>query len=353
MGGKFFIKNPKCKGIVIETRMTPEEYNALCRLIMDTLAIVLVEIFNPLNFKFSLSSVYKQDYGDIDLVAYVTDERLINVIINALQPDENLRGKSDSHHLLISGRQVDIKFVNSYELLHSTIFFTAYSSVSTILGKMIIRLDQELGITNNAIVLNENGLFITTAIENKKKRYFLLTNNVDIILHWLSRENDRLTYDEFLQLQHMPEESVAEFLARTRFFSSDIFKDLVVSKNNPKETIHRIRHMITYSQSNPGIISNEKITREELLRFFNKTQEYIQDEADYNEFLLKEEKFKNRFNGDRLKLFFPEKSFKEIMIKFKDLKVNNEFGYSMDFVDEILSLSEGEELDNFIKSYEI
>ena len=86
------------------------------------------------------------NYGDVDLVAFVTDEDSIHKIITTLQSDEHLRGKSGSHshHLLIGVRQVDIKFVKSYDFLRSNIFYTAYSSVSIILGKMIKRLDQEL-----------------------------------------------------------------------------------------------------------------------------------------------------------------------------------------------------------------
>ena len=68
--------------------------------------------------------------------------------------------------------------------------------------------------------------------------------------------------------------------------------------------------------------------------------------------MSKQETFKKRFNGLRVKeLINLDKSIKENLDRFKDLKETNEFGYSLAFVDQILSLSEGEELDNFIKRY--
>jgi hypothetical protein len=326
----------------IPGKMSKEEYRALYMRILS----LLTNIVSPENCRHTLSSDFKSEHSDSDLVILAPCCE-INNIINALQPDETKRGKSDIYHILLDGRQVDITFVSSVELLNYNIFFKSYSSVSIILGKMIKR--QNLKLTGN-------GLELGRITESKKKpiRDFFLTNDVETILSWLSAPENPLTYAEFVDLQQREEHCVADFLARSRFFSSSIFKNLnegILNKEKIKENT-RMEHMINYSKLHETVC-HIQVTEVDIVTFFNKSEEYQEITSIEKKVFIEVDKFKKKFNGNIVQTIIPELDTNEKLGKYmkKFPKDPNEFNYTLDFVNAIFSLSEGDELNNFIKSY--
>ena len=197
MGGKQFIGYPE----FIEGRMSLETYLHIISLLYS----ILGTIIDIENIKNTLNSRDKESFGDIDLIIYATDNHM--EILNILQPDLKLRKKTDGYHILFHGRQVDIKFVNSPELLNYNFIIDSFSIVSTILGKILFPHNMKLN----------DGLYYTLKIGNKNIDIFL-TSDVRIIFEFLSNNENPLNCEEYLDLENRNTVEVIHFLVRSRFF---------------------------------------------------------------------------------------------------------------------------------------
>ena len=267
MGGDAFDKN---KNLIVG-RIPKAEYDSLIDLMKQKLAILGIL---P---RITMNSIDKQTFGDIDMIINTNNHQ---AILNLLQPDETQRKKSDIHHILFNGRQVDIHFVSNDLLLEYNFIINSFSIVTVILGKMLYPHNMKL---------TKTGLYYAFKVGDKKFDLFL-TNDINVIFHWLSKHDDPLTCHEFIDLQHRETINVSLFCARSRFYSSNIFNRLGDDDNE------KLRFMIEYSKST----ETEKIQKMkalDVLPFFNKMEEYqtiVLEETIKMDKLLR---FSERFNG--------------------------------------------------------
>ena len=322
MGGKQFIGYPE----FIEGRMSLETYLHIISLLYGLLGTIMdIE-----NVKTTLNSRDKESFGDVDLIIYATDKHM--EILNILQPDLKLRKKTDSYHILFHGRQVDIKFVDSPELLIYNYMIDSFSVVSVIIGKMLSPHNMKLN----------NGLYYTLRIGDKNID-ILLTLDIRMIFDFLSNHENPLNCEEYLDLENRDSNTLTRFLTRSRFFSSSIFSKLDVSK----KINERLLNIIEYSKVN----INERIEKMdvvEIFTYFNKLEEYREIFRIETEKFEKKKLFSKIFNGNIIMSLtgLSGKKLGDYMSKFPS---ENDMGY-LQFVDHVLSLKK-EDVNDFILNY--
>ena len=322
MGGKQFIKYPE----FIQGRISLEDYLHIISLLRD----ILGTIMDIENVKTTLNSRDKESFGDVDLIIYATDRHM--EILNLLQPDVKLRKKTDSYHILFHGRQVDIKFVNSPELLIYNYIIDSFSVVSGIIGKMLSPHNMKLN----------NGLYYTFRI-GEKNFDILLTRDIRMIFDFLSNNENPLNCEEYLDLENRNTIEVIHFLTRSRFFSSSIFTKLDSSKKENE----RFLNIIEYSKVNINE-RIEKIDVVEIFTYFNKLEEYQEKFKIETEKFEKMKLFSERFNGNIIMSLtgFSGKKLGEYKSKFPS---DGDIGY-LQFMDHVLSLNK-EDVNDYILNY--